>query len=195
MAIFLTYIFWGRITQLTFYDYTILVNPIGLENYLRYVQYKDTDFFYQNELDKTPEKIRAYQQKNYYAGQWNERYDALTHFMIGQVKGPDSKQVAWVNALTYDMIFTQPVITEFENIAVPTALIIGTRDTTGPGRGWKKNGVDYTLGQYDTLGDRAAQMLADAQLYKLEGLGHLPQIEDFGRFTSALDKALSSNGE
>ena len=93
--------------QLT--EMLILVNPIGLENYLQYVEYKDTDFFYKNELAKTPEGIKRYQQKNYYAGHWNERYEALTHFMIGQIQGPDKDLIAWVNAQTYDMIFTQPV--------------------------------------------------------------------------------------
>ena len=168
----------------------ILVNPIGLENYLHYVDYKDTDFFYKNELAKTPEGIRRYQQKNYYDGQWNGQYEALTHFMTGQLQGPDKEQVAWVNAQTYDMIFTQPVITEFKDLSVPVRLIIGTRDRTGPGRNWKKSGVDYELGRYDRLGKAAAELIPDAELYELTGLGHLPQIENFERFKVALDKAL-----
>ncbi len=170
----------------------ILVNPIGLENYLQYVEYKDTDFFYKNELAKTPEGIKRYQQQNYYAGQWNERYEALTHFMIGQIQGPDKVLVAWVNAQTYDMIFTQPVITEFKDLSVPVSLIIGTRDRTGPGRNWKKAGVEYELGRYDRLGKAAARLIPDAELYELPDLGHLPQIENFDRFKTSLDKALAT---
>ena len=173
----------------------VLVNPIGLENYLHYVDYKDTDFFYKNELSKTPESIRTYQRKNYYDGQWNDRYDALTHFMIGQVKGPDSDRVAWVNALTYDMIFTQPVIEEFKDLSVPTALIIGTRDTTGPGRNWKREGIEHTLGQYDKLGKKAAQLIPNAKLYEMEGLGHLPHIEDFEHFAEILSRVLNNKEE
>lgn len=168
----------------------VLVNPIGLEDYLRYVEYKDTDFFYALERKKTPEGIKAYQQKNYYDGQWNDRFDKLTHFMIGQVQGPDHDQMAWVNALTYDMIFTQPVINEYAHISVPARLIIGTRDRTGPGRGWKKQGVDYMLGQYQNLGKAAAERIPSARLYELDDLGHLPHIEDFKRFTAELDQAL-----
>ena len=168
----------------------ILVNPIGLENYLKYVEYKDTDFFYKNELAKTPEKIKSYQQKNYYDGHWNERYDSLTHFMIGQIQGPDKELIAWVNAKTYDMIFTQPVITEFKDLSVPVRLIIGTRDRTGPGRNWKRSGVAYELGRYDRLGKEAAKLITDAELYELTDLGHLPQIENFERFRSVLKKAL-----
>ncbi len=170
----------------------ILLNPIGLENYLQYVEYKDTDFFYKFELGKTAEKIKNYQQKNYYDGQWNEKYEALTYFMIGQIQGPDKKQIAWVNAQTYDMIFTQPVITEFKDFSVPVKLIIGTRDRTGPGRKWKRPGVTYELGRYDLLGKSAAKLIPDAELYELKDLGHLPQIENFDRFKGALNSALDS---
>lgn len=171
----------------------ILVNPIGLENYLQYVEYKDTGYFYKKELAKTPEGIKRYQQKNYYDGTWNDKYEALTHFMIGQTQGPDKELIAWVNAQTYDMIFTQPVITEFKDLSVPVRLIIGTRDRTGPGRNWKKPGVDYELGRYDRLGKAAARLVPDAKLYELTGLGHLPQIENFERFKNVLEKALDAS--
>ncbi|GAA58715.1 alpha/beta hydrolase fold protein [Pseudoalteromonas sp. BSi20652] len=170
----------------------ILLNPIGLENYLQYVDYKDTNFFYKNELSKTPEGVKRYQQKYYYDGKWNATYSALTNFIVGQIQGPDKEQMAWVNAKTYDMIFTQPVITEFKDLAVPVKLIIGTRDRTGPGRNWKKDGVDYELGRYDKLGKHAATLIPDAQLFELDNLGHLPHIEDFERFKNVLQKALTT---
>ncbi len=172
----------------------ILLNPIGLENYLQYAEYKDTDFFYQLELAKTPEGIRRYQQKNYYDGRWNDTYASLTHFMIGQIQGEDKERIAWVNALTYDMIFTQPVITEFDQLAVPVSLIVGTRDRTGPGRNWQKPGSDYELGRYDRLGATAAELIPDARLFELDELGHLPQVENFTRFKTALERALAAGG-
>jgi pimeloyl-ACP methyl ester carboxylesterase len=168
----------------------VLVNPIGLENYLLYSQYKDVSFFYQQELKKSAESIQAYQKKNYYAGNWNQAYAKLTYFLIGQVQGPDKDIIARVNALTYDMIFTQPVIDEFSHIKVPTRLILGTRDRTAPGRNWQKAGNTYELGRYDKLGERVVHTLQDGKLYQLSGLGHLPQIEDFDRFKGMLDQAL-----
>ncbi|MDN3379806.1 MULTISPECIES: alpha/beta hydrolase [unclassified Pseudoalteromonas] len=171
-------------------DKLILMNPIGLENYLQYVQYKDTDFFYKNELAKTPEGVKQYQQKNYYDGKWNSQFESLTHFITGQIQGPDQKKIAWVNAKTYDMIFTQPVITEFANLTMPVKLIIGTRDRTGPGRNWKKQGVDYELGRYDKLGKSAAALISNSELFELDNIGHLPHIEDFDRFKKVFIKAL-----
>ena len=169
----------------------ILVNPIGLENYLQYVEYKDVAFFYANELEQTPEKIVEYQKKNYYDGAWNDRYAALTTPLVGWVQGGDWRDVAKVNALTYDMIFTQPVVEEFKDFKVPAVLIIGTRDRTGPGRNWKKPGVERELGRYDQLGAEVHERNPDIEIMELDGLGHLPHIEDFERFKEAFDTALN----
>lgn len=169
----------------------LLVNPIGLENYLEHAGYKDVGFFLDNERKKTPESLRAYQQKNYYDGQWTPEYEALIDIHIGWMKGPDAEQIAQVNARTYDMIFTQPVVTELEAIQVPTTLILGTRDRTGPGRGWQHDGERYELGRYDLLGEQVVARIPQATLIELEGLGHLPQVEDFERYSQALDQALA----
>lgn len=169
----------------------ILLNPIGLENYLEYVEYKDSDFFYKNELNKTAQGVKDYQRKFYYDGQWNEQYAALTDFMIGQLNGPDKALIAWVNAKTYDMIFTQPVVTEFELLSMPVSLILGTRDRTGPGRNWQKQGNHYELGRYDQLGKKVLNMIPNGRLYEMQGLGHLPHIEDFTGFSKILTQALN----
>jgi len=49
-------------------------------------------------------------------------------------QGLYGEREAWNNVLTFDMIFNGSVINEFTPLQVPTHLLIGTRDTTGPGR-------------------------------------------------------------
>ena len=169
----------------------VMVNPIGLENYLQYVQYKDTDFFYRNGLNSSAESIRGYQQKNYYDGAWNDRYDALTHPLIGWAQGPDRDDMAYISARCYDMIFTQPVIEELKDLSVPVVLILGTRDRTAPGRNWMKKGVTYELGRYDRLGNAVKARNPAIEVVELDGLGHLPQIEDFKRFQEVFLNNLS----
>ena len=169
----------------------VMVNPIGLENYLQYVQYRDTDFFYRKELKSTTESIREYQKKNYYDGAWNDRYDALTRPLIGWTQGPDRDDMAYISARCYDMIFTQPIIEEIKDFSVPVVLIIGTRDRTAPGRGWMRKGVTYELGRYDRLGAAVKARNPSIEVIELDGLGHLPQIEDFPRFKKVFLKTLS----
>lgn len=160
----------------------VLINPIGLENYLQYETYTDIETVYQNELKKQPEMIVNYQKKNYYDGKWNDDFARHAAFLQGWIKGPDWQQLARVNALTYDMIFTQPVIEEFGDIKVPTTMILGTRDRTAPGRANKRADVQRELGRYDKLGDEVKQRNKNIKVVELSGLGHLPQIEDFNRF-------------
>lgn len=178
---------------LTFPDTTsrlVLLNPIGLEDYLDYTEYPTIDKTYQRQRTLKPANIIAYQKKNYYAGQWTERYDALTMPLRGWLLGPDRDRLALVSALTYDMILTQPVIDDLKNLNVPTTLIIGTRDRTGPNRSNKRKGVTYELGRYDRLGRRARDLIPNTKLIELKGIGHLPHIENFDRFTTALAEAL-----
>ncbi len=67
----------------------VLINPVGLEDYLKYVEYKDPEFFYNNELKKTAADVLAYQRKNYYDGQWREAYEALTTIHKEWMNAPD----------------------------------------------------------------------------------------------------------
>lgn len=169
----------------------ILINPIGLEDYLKYVEYKDPQFFYQSEVSKTVDQFRDYQKKNYYAGEWNETYEALLRPFKGWKSGSDWKQVAWVNALTYNPIFAEEIVSKFSQLQIPVALIIGTRDKTGPGRNWKKNGVTYQLGQYHKLGKQVKAQVKNLELFELKGLGHMPQFEDYQIFKSHFDIAFN----
>ena len=160
----------------------ILINPIGLEDYLKWVDYQDPQVFLANELNKTPESIRRYQQKNYYDGKWRPAYQALLEPHIGQLKHPDYPRVAKNNALTYNPIFSEPIVYDLPQLTVPVTLIIGTRDRTGPGRAFKKPGGTYKLGQYQVLGKEVADTLQQGTLIELDGLGHMPQFEDWQRF-------------
>ncbi len=182
-------------THLTYYrphqvQKLILINSIGLEPYLDLVEYKDPEFFYQSELGKTPEKMRNYQKANYYDGKWSDRYEQLLVPHLGQMNHPDWKIIAWNNALTYGPIFSEDITTKMSSIKVPTRIINGTRDRTGPGRGWKKS-KSTKLGQYQVLGKQVAKRFPNAKLYELDNLGHMPHFEDYPRFKKVLLKALS----
>lgn len=164
----------------------ILENPIGLEDWKTAVPYQSIDQWYKGELAQNYEKIKKYQLDNYYAGQWTPAYDKWARLLAGWTVHPDYPKVAWNAALTYDMIFTQPVYYEFEQIKVPSLLIIGQRDRTALGKANAPAAVKDTLGNYPVLGRRAAGRIPSAKLVELEGIGHLPHIESFGQFRKAL---------
>lgn len=164
----------------------ILENPIGLEDWKLVVPYQTVDWWYQKELNKTYDKIKNYQLNSYYDGKWKPEYDQWVNLLAGWTLNSNYKIIAWNSALIYDMIFTQPVLYEFENIKCPTLLIIGTRDRTALGKSLVNKGVRKTMGLYENLGKSTQRKIPNAKLVELDNIGHLPHIESFDKFISPL---------
>ncbi len=164
----------------------VLVNPIGLEDYKVMVPYKPIEWWHNNELKKDYEAIKKYQKESYYDGQWKPEYDEWVNILAGWTKSEAYPLIAWNAALTYDMIFTQPVVYEFEHIKAPTLLIIGTRDRTALGKPLVSDEVRKTMGRYDELGKATKRKIPDAKLVEIENVGHLPHIESFNEFITPL---------
>lgn len=167
-----------------------LVNPIGLEDWKTMTSYRSIDENYRAELNNSPEKIRQYQLDSYYDGKWRADYDKWLEIPTGWIQGPDYPLLAWNAALTSDMIFTQPVFYEFKNIKTPTVLIIGLRDRTAIGKAWAPENMKKKMGNYPALGKQAARMIPKAKLEELQGLGHMPFIEDYPAFLKAMKRHL-----
>lgn len=171
----------------------VMVSPLGLEDWkAEGVPYATVDQNFANERRTTAESIRAYQLRYYYNGQWRPEYDRWVDMAAGLMGGPGGALVAWNQALTSDMIFTQPVLHEFGQMRVPTVLMIGGLDRTAPGAVRASPEIAARLGQYPELGRRAAQAIPGAHLIEFPDLGHSPQVEAPDRFHPALLDALGA---
>lgn len=164
-------------------DKFILENPIGLEDWKLVAPYTSIDDNYAQELQYNFDFFKKYEMVSYYDNKWKPEYDEWVYLLAGWVKHPDYAVVARVNALTSDMIFTQPVVYEFQQINTPTLLIIGTRDRTAIGRqNVKDPDVAARMGQYQILGKETQRKILNSTLVELDNVGHLPHIEAFDRF-------------
>ncbi|MBJ7574955.1 alpha/beta hydrolase [Luteimonas sp. MC1828] len=171
----------------------VLVNPIGLEDWKALgVPWRDAADWYAGELRTSFDSIRAYQLDVYYGGQWKPAYTRWVTMLAGMYAGPGGERVAWNQALASDMVFNQPVVHEFGDIAVPTTLFIGQKDRTAIGRDRAPEGLKARLGDYPALGRRAAAAIPGATLVEFDDLGHSPQVEAPERFNAALLQALST---
>ena len=173
----------------------ILVDPIGLEDWkAKGVPYRGMNAWYAREMKKDYAGIKAYQLKSYYDGEWNQHYAEWAKMLAGMYVGSDEDKatVAWAQAATYDMVYTQPVFYEFEQLDVPTTLMIGTRDKTALGTDLVSDELAAELGNYPKLAEEAVARMPNAELVTFEGIGHLPPIEAPERFKSALFKSLDT---
>lgn len=173
-------------------DALFLVNPIGLEDWLAkgvpYVSIKD---WYKNQLTLTTKKARNYQQNTYYAGEWREDYQHWVDMLMMQFKA-DKEDSAWLSAIHYDMILTQPVVHEFDQLSVPTWLFVGEKDNTAIGKAFVSESVKKQLGNYSMLARKTAKRIPDSHLILFDDLGHSPQIQAPERFQQTLVDALNT---
>lgn len=169
----------------------ILENPIGLEDWKRVVPYQSVDDWFQTELNQNYEKMKAYQLEFYYGNQWKPEYDKWISAPAGWTINKDYAVIAKCSALTYDMIFTQPVVYDFEDLKMPVLLLIGQRDRTALGKAKAPKDVQQALGNYPALGKAAAKKMPNATLVEIENVGHLPHIESYEKFISPLLRFLN----
>ncbi len=167
----------------------VLENPIGLEDYREKVPYTPLEKAYENILNYTEEGLRNYH-KTYYA-EWKDEYDEYVMVHYRWTLSGEYPRLAWASALTYEMIYTQPVCHEFHLLKPRTLLILGQEDRTTLGRGTVSPEVLATLGQYPELGKKVKKEIPDCKLVELENVGHIPHFEATEKFHFELLKFLN----
>lgn len=163
----------------------VLENPIGLEDYRFSIPPKSTEFWFEKELANTDAaKIRAFY-RNYFT---TDKVDVtpLAAARIGVTLSGEYPRWARASALTYQMIYQQPVRHEFALLRVPTLLVIGQADRTAVGKDLVSPTVAKTLGNYPELGRAAARDIPGAKLVELPNVGHIPHLEATAAFHAAL---------
>ncbi|GAB3256699.1 alpha/beta hydrolase [Larkinella harenae] len=162
----------------------ILENPIGLEDYKTFVPYQTIEQQFQKEKSATLESYRHYQ-KSYYPV-WKPAYEELVRVQASDLNSSDFNAIAWANAVTYLMIYEQPVCYEFGNLKPPTLLIIGQEDRTVVGKALLPKAQQAQHGQYPELGKKTVQKIPSGKLVELAGIGHIPHIQEPQAFLKAL---------
>lgn len=164
----------------------VLENPIGLEDYKTFVPYQPLQKLFEKERSATYESYKKYQQSYYPA--WKPEYEQYVQAQAEGLTDTGFHHIAWVNALTYQMIFEQPVIYEVKNLRLPTLLIIGQEDRTVVGKDQLPANQKARYGNYPLLGKKIKQLIPNATLAELPGIGHIPHIQN----TQTFNKLLSS---
>jgi pimeloyl-ACP methyl ester carboxylesterase len=164
----------------------ILEDPIGLEDWQLKVPYQGVDAWFEQELKQNYDSLKKYEVESYYHGTWSPAYDQWLNIYAGWTLSPEYSRIAWNSALTYDMIFNQPVCHEFDLIKAPSLLIVGQLDRTALGKNLVPESVAQTMGNYPELGRVTAAKIPDCRLVELPGVGHVPHVEVFDKFIATI---------
>jgi len=158
----------------------ILEDPLGLEDYKKFIPYKTMEQQYKKELSATYASYKKYQQSYYPV--WKPQYEQYVAAQAQPLQQKDFSSVAWVNALTYQMIYEQPVFYDLSKLNVPTLLIVGQLDRTVVGKEMLPPKKQKLYGNYPLLATNAGKKIKNSKVVILPGVGHIPHIQSIDVF-------------
>jgi pimeloyl-ACP methyl ester carboxylesterase len=118
--------------------------------------------------------------------------DPLADVLVRVTLSPDYPRWARVAALTFQMIYQQPVRYEYHLIAPPTLLIVGAEDHVVPLGNYAKPEELARLGDFVSLSAAAVQDIPRATRLVIPDCGHIPHLEFPSQLLSKLLPFLAS---
>jgi pimeloyl-ACP methyl ester carboxylesterase len=167
-----------------------LENPIGLEDYRSAIPPQPFDVLFKTEMAQTPETYRAFMTA-FFVG-WPPTAQRYVDIFSRVLLSPEYPRWARASALTYQMIFDEPIRHEYKLLKMPVLLIIGQSDRSVFFRRYASPETTKSLGNWPELGRRAAEDLPDGKLVEIAGAGHVSHVEKFEEFDAALSAFLAA---
>jgi pimeloyl-ACP methyl ester carboxylesterase len=132
----------------------VLEDPIGLEDYRLFIPPQETETLFEAERHQTVEQYRAFI-KRYFPVLPPAQYEPFVEWRarVG-LSGEFDRYVTTV-ALTYQMIYRQPVRYEYYLLQMPVLLIVGEQDRTTPLRAYAPPDVAANMGNYPVMAQQA----------------------------------------
>ncbi len=161
-----------------------LENPIGLEDYRSAVPPQPIETLIETEMSQTPQSFRAFMAA-FFVG-WPPAAQHYTEIFSRVLQSPEYPRWARVSALTYDMIFNEPIRHEYRLLKMPVLLVIGQGDRSVFFRRYAAPEAIKPLGNWPVLGRDALKELPDGKLIEISDAGHVPHAEKPHEFDAAL---------
>jgi pimeloyl-ACP methyl ester carboxylesterase len=163
----------------------VLEDPIGLEDYRLFIPPQTTETLFEAERHSTVEQYRAFI-KRYFPVLPPAQYEPFVERRARVGLSGEFDRYAMAVALTYQMIYRQPVRYEYRLLQMPVLLIVGEQDRTTPLRAYAPAEVSAKMGNYPVMAQQACAEARDCRVMVLPGLGHVPHLEAPDSFNAKL---------
>ena len=165
-------------------DRIVLVAPIGLEDYRRYVPPIPAERLAELEDKVTPESYLAQLVKGY---SLTLSEQALAPYVAARTNVKNSAEYPrWLRAFvnSAQMIWREPVVYEIPLLPHNVLFVMGENDHLAPGRDFAPEELRGKMGQNVELAQALAAKMPNARVKVFEGTGHLPHLEAPERFNA-----------
>jgi pimeloyl-ACP methyl ester carboxylesterase len=167
-----------------------LENPIGLEDYRSVIAPQPIETLFKTEMAQTPETYRTFMAA-FFVG-WPPTAQHYVDIFSRVLLSAEYPRWARASALTYQMMFEEPIRQEYPLLKMPVLLIIGQDDHSVFFRRYASPEAIKPLGNWPLLGREAVKELPDGKLVEIAGAGHVSHVEKFDDFEAALDGFLAA---
>ena len=141
-----------------------LENPIGLEDYRSAIHPQQIETLVKTEMAQTPQSFRAFMAA-FFVG-WPPVAQHYTDVFPGRAAEVRECPGGRALALTYDMIFDEPIRHEYRLLKMPVLLVIGQSDRSVFFRRYASPEAIKPLGNWPVLGREALKDLPTANSSK-----------------------------
>jgi pimeloyl-ACP methyl ester carboxylesterase len=169
-----------------------LEDPLGLADYRIGIPPQSEETLYEHELNWTDPAVIHDYVKAYFVHPDPKVFEPLADVLVRVTLSPDYPLWARSAALTFQMIYQQPVRHEYQLIAPPTLLIVGAEDHVVPLGQYASPEEAARLGDFVELSSAAAHDIPRATRVVVPECGHIPHLEVPEQFLGALLPFLAS---
>jgi pimeloyl-ACP methyl ester carboxylesterase len=164
----------------------VLEDPLGLADYRTGIPPQSEEALYQHELHWTdPAVINGYV-AGYFVHPDPKIWEPLAEVLVRVTLSPDYPRWARAAALTFQMIYQQPVRYEYHQFAPPVLLIVGAEDHVVPLGQYAQPAEAARLGDFTALSAAAACDIPRATRVVIPDCGHVPHLQQPGPFLAEL---------
>jgi pimeloyl-ACP methyl ester carboxylesterase len=170
----------------------VLEDSLGLADYRTGIPPQSEQTLYDHELHWTdPAVIRGYVEA-YFVHPDPKVWEPLADVLVRVTLSPDYPRWARAAALTFQMIYQQPVRYEYHLIAPPVLVVVGAEDHVVPLGQYAPPDQVARLGDFVALSVAAARDIPRATRVVIPDCGHVPHLEQPGPFLAQLLPFLST---
>ena len=167
----------------------VLEDPIGLEDYRINIPPQTTETLAAAERHQTADSYRAFVAR-YFVSYPKDKQDVFVDQRMRISRSGEFERWALSAAETYQMIYRQPVRSEYRLLAMPVMIVVGAEDRTVVMKSYGDPARTAGMGNFPALAEAACAEVSDCRAVVIADSGHVPHLEQAAAFLRALDSFL-----
>ena len=165
----------------------VLEDPIGLVDYRRFIAPQSTETLLASERRQTATTYRAFIRR-FFPMLPAAAMEPFVEWRMRVALSGEYERFCKAAALTYQMIYREPVRDEYHDIRAKTLLFAGTADQSAPLKAYATPDMAAKMPSIPQAAPQAVKDIPDARLVSVPNVGHVPHLEAPDLFrTTVLD--------